>query len=91
MEDVLRWQNDIGMVLDNHVGCQYFLPDMIARSANSQELAGYLQEFYTDSIDRVLRDVPEDAVGHWLVREMCCNLPLYVFEGLAQQYWEDRV
>lgn len=91
MEDVLRWHNDIGMVLDNHVGCQYFLPDMIARSADSYELAGYLQDFYHESIARVLMDIPEDAVGHWLVRELCCNIPRYVFEGLAQQYWEDRV
>lgn len=91
MEDVLRWQNDIGMVMDNHVGCQYFLPDMIARSTNSYELAQYLEDFYNDSIQYVLTSVAEDAVGAWLVREMCTNLPRYVFEGLAQQYWEDRV
>lgn len=91
MEDVLRWQNEIGMVMDNHVGFQYFLPDMIARSTDSYELAQYLQDFYNDSIDAVLRDTAEDSVGHWLVREMCLNLPRYVFEGLAQQYWEDRV
>lgn len=90
MEDVLRWHNDIGMVLDNHVGCQYFLPEMIAKSDNAYDLATQLQEFYEESIDRVLREVPQDSVGHWFVNEMCSNLPRYVFEMLAQQYWRHR-
>lgn len=90
MEDVLRWQNDIGMVIDSHVGCQYILQQMIADAADSRDLATMLQDFYIDSIDRVLRETPEDAVGHWLVLELCTNLPRIVFDGLAQQYWEDR-
>lgn len=90
MEDVIRWKNDIGMVYDNHVGCQYFLPEMLNRSTSAQELSVLLREFYEESIDRTLADTPEDSVGHWLVRELCTNLPHQVFDLLAEDYWRDR-
>lgn len=90
MEDVIRWTNDIGMVFENHVGASWILQQMLADAHDERELTRMLWDFYEESIDAVLRETPEDAVGHWLVREFCTNLPSSVFEQLAHEYWEAK-
>ena len=88
MQDTDRWKQDISMVFDNHEGAHFILREIVNNCPDRHELANNLHEFYDSAIDHVLRETPDNTVGHWLVRELCFGIPQSIFDELAYDYWE---
>lgn len=83
------FERDIGMVLDNYEPCQATLQALIVESGSDPMMLGrLLQEWFDASIAKALAHVPMNSDGYRLIAEITHNLPLSIFQSLAQDYVE---
>lgn len=89
MDSTDRTIRSIGIIWDKDYPAHIYINQCVSESDSWQELSSKLQLFYETSIDAVLSEVPENWIGHQLIREQVNYHPRDVFDDLARQYWRD--
>lgn len=88
------WQEqmayDIRIVWDNDEDTHNTIQVLIDESDHIVDLVNALADFYEESIDFILRETPEQSIGNALVRQICLNPGMSVFDQIAAAYWRDR-
>jgi hypothetical protein len=94
---------DISLVLDNNETAQLMMGTMCEQALDEAKkrslsnaiainiFAYKIQEFYIRSIDYVSRETAQNSVGNMLVQQMCYNIPLYVFDRIAKDFFTDYI
>lgn len=94
---------DISLVLDNNETAQLMMGTMCEQALEEAKkrslsnaiainiFAYKIQEFYIRSIDYVSRETAQNSVGNMLVQQMCYNIPLYVFDRIAKDFFTDYI
>lgn len=93
MEDVIRWERDLGMIFDNYEDINLRLTAVATSVATVQGLADWLERTYTDMVQDAIDHVdkwehPYNVTAAAFLRELCGYIPRSVFDNLAEEYWE---
>lgn len=92
-----QYYRDISLVLDNNetaqimIGlmCEQVLTKNLADNVSAYLLARKIEDLYVKAIDYVSRETAQNTLGNMLIQEMCYNMPLSVFERIAEDILGD--
>ena len=85
-----QYYEDISLVFDNDETTQIILYTMCKQSDGEEKvLAHKIRNLYNDAMDYVSRETAQNTLGNMLVRQMCSNMPLSVFERIARDLLAD--
>lgn len=78
----------ISLVFDNYEDTYWEIQRYVKahKSQRNRNLGSDLADMYHTAIDRALRDIPENSLGHRLVSELCYGIPQHIFDELADRY-----
>jgi hypothetical protein len=81
----------ISLVFDNYEDTYWTIQGYvkICKIDPTLRLGHMLAELYGAAIERALRDVPENTLGHRLISELCYGVPQHIFDELSDRYMED--
>jgi hypothetical protein len=85
-----QYYEDISLVFDNDETTQIILYTMCKQSDGEEKaLAHKIRNLYNEAMDYVSRETAQNTLGNMLVRQMCSNMPLSVFERIARDLLAD--